>query len=191
MKKVLVADDTKNIRTLLTTCLEVNGYNVLTASNGLEAMELLKSEKFDLAFIDIKMPEISGTEVLRKIRLMGIEIPVVIMTAFATVKNAVECTKLGAVSYLQKPFTADKVRNVLDGISEFDSSNKAPSQYIDLAKQLFSSNDHASAFDYLKKALSIDPTKAEVYYLIGRIYESDNNLDMAQKFFACAKEFER
>lgn len=118
MPKVLVVDDTKNIRNMLTTCLEIEGYKVVSASNGREAFDLLHAGEFDLVFLDIKLPEISGTEVLRRIREMGNTVPVIIMTAFATVKNAVECTKPGAVAYLQKPFTAEKVRHVLAEIKE-------------------------------------------------------------------------
>ena len=76
-------DDTKNIRMLLTTCLELCGYDVVTAIDGLDALSVIKSENPDLIFLDIKLPEISGTEVLRRIRSTGIITPVVIMTAFA------------------------------------------------------------------------------------------------------------
>ena len=65
MKKVLVADDTKNIRTLLSTCLEMDGYEVITVKDGKEALDVFRCQQIDLAFLDIKMPEISGTEVLR------------------------------------------------------------------------------------------------------------------------------
>jgi two-component system, OmpR family, response regulator len=135
MKKVLIVDDTKNIRNLLTTCLELNGYTVSSAKNGMEALELISQEFFDIAFIDIKMPELSGTEVLRRIRAKGISIPVVIMTAFATVKNAVECTQLGAVAYLQKPFTADKVTDLLLAL-DAKTDCKTVSDLMDLSKNL-------------------------------------------------------
>lgn len=110
---VLVVDDTKNIRALLTKCLELEGYTVKTAEDGRTALELVEKEHFDLAFLDIKMPMMSGTEVLRRMREMGVTTPVIIVTAYATVKNAVDCTQLGAVAYLQKPFTADKIKTVL------------------------------------------------------------------------------
>ena len=70
MKKVLVVDDAKNIRMLLTKCLELEGYQVKTATNGKDALALFSSERFDLAFLDIKLPELSGTEVLRRIRAL-------------------------------------------------------------------------------------------------------------------------
>lgn len=113
MKKVLVVDDTKNIKMLLCKCLEIEGYDVDSASDGKEALELFSRNKYDLAFLDIKLPEVRGTEVLRRIREQGIDTPVIIITAYATVKNAVECTKMGAVAYVQKPFTADKIKSVL------------------------------------------------------------------------------
>ena len=100
MKKVLVIDDTKNIRMLLTTCLELKGYEVLTADSGKSAIDILKEEKssINVIFLDIRMPEMNGTEVLKIIRDMGFNCPVIIMTAYATVKNAVDCTKLGATA---------------------------------------------------------------------------------------------
>ena len=113
MIHVIVVDDTKNIRLLLTQCLEFEGYTVTTAGNGTEALEILSRQSFDLIFLDVRMPELSGTEVLRQMRKMGIHSPVVMITAFGTVKNAVECTQLGAVAYLQKPFTENKVNQVL------------------------------------------------------------------------------
>src|SRR5471030_2230356 len=111
MKKVLVVDDTKNIRMLLTTCLELKDYKVLTAEDGKSAIDIVKAEKnsIDIIFLDIRMPEMNGTEVLKIIRGLGVKCPVIIMTAYATVKNAVDCTKLGAVAYLQKPFSPDRV----------------------------------------------------------------------------------
>ena len=75
MKQVLVIDDTKNIRLLLTKTLEVNGYQVTSATNGREGLDLLLTGKFDLAFLDIKLPELSGTEVLRQARAAGVQTP--------------------------------------------------------------------------------------------------------------------
>lgn len=190
MKKILIVDDTKNIRALLTTCLELYGYETIIAKSGYEALELFKSENIDLAFIDIKMPELSGTEVLRKIRSMNINIPIVIMTAFATVKNAVECTRLGAVAYLQKPFTADKVRNLL---SEIDSC-KIPdidnvTQYIISAENLIEKHQLEEALVLLKKALAIDIENSDIYGLIGKVYELNGDLNEANSFYNMAKQF--
>lgn len=190
MKRVLVVDDTKNIKNLLTTCLTVNGYNVLTANNGLEAIEILKNNPVDLVFLDIKMPEVSGTEVLKRIRAMGIDTPVIIMTAFATVKNAVECTRLGAVMYLQKPFTSDKVKAILKEVEPLlEVNNLSIENYVDRAKELMRIGELDEAFEILKRALSINVNSKEVYELLGKIYELRGDLNEAERFMNISKLF--
>lgn len=188
MKKVLVVDDTKNIRILLTTYLKLNGYEVSTASNGIEALNILKETTFDLVFLDIKLPEISGTEVLRRLRSMEINIPVVIMTAFATVKNAVECTKLGAVAYLQKPFTTDKVKALL---AELDQSSEKENieDYLAAGRKLLEAGKLHEAYVSFKTALSIDPERSECYELMGKVHELKGDKEHAHKFYNAARQF--
>lgn len=192
MKKVIVVDDTKNIRTLLTTCLEVEGYIVFNAKNAEEALNIIKQEDIDLAFIDVKMPGISGTGLLKKVKELNIDILVVIMTAFPTVKNAVDCTKFGAVTYLQKPFTAERVKNLLKEIYESveEKEKRDLNMYITSGKELLEKGDFEKALKVLKKALEIEPTKGEIYYLIGRVYEGKNLKNYADKFYSVAKTFE-
>lgn len=191
MKKVLVVDDTKSIKQLLTTCLEFMNYEVLTANNGTEALELLKNESVDFIFLDIKMPEISGTEVLRRIRGLGIYTPVIIMTAFGTVKNAVECTRLGAVAYLQKPFTANKVRHILDEAEPYLKGGMISTEtYIKKVKELLSIGELEEAFSLLKKALSENVNNGELYELLGKVYELRGDLKEAEKFYNFSRQFE-
>lgn len=189
MKKALVVDDTKNIRNLLTTCLELNGYEVVTANNGIEALEMFQAESFDLAFLDIKMPELSGTEVLRRIRAMYISTPVIIMTAFATVKNAVECTKLGAVAYLQKPFTAEKVTVVLQELMNNHFHYLEETRQIHSAKSLIEVGKYDEALNLLKGTLSLNPTSSDCYYLIGLSFEKRGDKSIAEKFYKTADIF--
>lgn len=190
MKKALVVDDTKNIRTLLTTCLEINDYEVITATNGQEALDHIMEEDFDLVFLDIKMPEISGTWVFKKMREMGIDVPVVIMTAFATVKNAIECTKLGAVAYLQKPFTAEKVKSVLNEIFNNGDNITILDDQLNRSRELIEKGKSYEAYDILKKALSVNPCCSQVYNLIGKVYEKNGDMIQANKFYETAKRFE-
>jgi two-component system, OmpR family, response regulator len=189
LKKILVVDDTKNIRNLLTTCLELRKYEVCAAKNGIEAIELITNEKFDLAFLDVKMPELSGTEVLKKIRDLGYTYPVVMMTAYATVKNAVECTRLGAVAYLQKPFTVDKVNEVVDGIYNRDLEKSSFDNMLNRAKELIESGKNTDAYNLLKKCLSIYPDNKDVYYYMGKVYENRNEHEEAQKFYQASTLF--
>lgn len=180
MKKVLVVDDTKNIRILLTKCLELEGYEVLTATDGMEAIELLKKETFDLAFLDIKMPKISGTEVLKRIREFGVQTPVIIITAYATIKNAVECTQLGAVAYLQKPFSADKVRSVLNEI--WDTACAYPIHNLQDIEQAIRGGAFHKAIDMLREAIAAQPENPMVYSLFSKAFSGAGDAEKAEKF---------
>lgn len=166
---VLVVDDTKNIRMLLTRCLEMEGYQVTVANDGKTALNLFTKEHFDFAFLDIKMPQFSGTEVLKKIREMGVNTPVIIITAYATVRNAVECTNLGAVAYLQKPFTADKVKAVLHDILALQPGNGNLAGILRLAKDKMESNACLEAEKLLKSALSEYPLSPEIHRCLSEV----------------------
>ena len=192
MKRVLVIDDTKNIRILLSTCLELRGYEVITADNGIEALNIINNsnENIDLIFLDIRMPGISGTEVLKNIKF---NCNIVIMTAFATVKNAIECTKLGAVAYLQKPFSPDRINLVLDEIENKDLDNKKDNENInnnlDRVRELLNSNNIEAANNLLKASIGIDPYNKEIYLLISKLNELTGNLEEANRFNEMYKLF--
>jgi DNA-binding response OmpR family regulator len=188
MKRVLVVDDTKNIRMLLTTCLEIEDYHVDTANNGKEALEMLGTNKYDMVFLDIKLPEVSGTEVLRSIRTAGNNTPVIIMTAFATVKNAVECTKLGAVQYLQKPFTADKVRSILNSLVT-QNGLELGAEESSLIERFIETGRFDEAYSALKKNLSQNPEDGETYRMLGNLFEKQGDTEKAKKFYKISKEF--
>lgn len=191
-KKVLIVDDTKNIRNLLTTCLEIEDYEVLTAKDGREALFLLQNESFDLIFLDIKLPELSGTEILKRMRESNIDTPVVIMTAFATVKNAVECTKLGAVSYLQKPFTAGKIRNTLSEIAgDLNKESHSLDFHLASARKLIASHKPDEALDHIKQAFAVEPGCGEIYYLLARVYQAKGNDKAAGRFDMIFKLFQK
>ena len=186
MKRILVIDDTKNIRMLLTKCLEHEGYQVDTASDGQEALDMFRNGRYDLAFLDIKMSKLSGTEVLKSIREMGIETPVIIITAYATVKNAVECTKLGAVTYIQKPFTAEKIRTVLSELMSKPGDNCSPGQtksILDQSRELIETGAFADALEILRGVISKEIDNPEVYFLISKAYLGIGNRESADKFY--------
>lgn len=169
MMHVLVVDDTKNIRLLLTRCLEMEGYRVTVANDGKSALELFTKEHFDLAFLDIKMPQFSGTEVLKEIRKMGINTPVIIITAYATIRNAVECTNLGAVAYLQKPFTADKIKSVLQDVLTLRPESDNLTETLRLAKTKMESKAYPEAETLLKSALAEYSLCPEIFRLLSEI----------------------
>lgn len=181
MASVLVIDDTKNIRMLLKECLECEGYDVTTAAGGTEALGYLSHTEFDLIFLDVRMPEISGTEVLRQMRQMGVNAPVVMITAFGTVKNAVECTQLGAVAYLQKPFTENRIRQVLEEVLHFRPERKSLDNILSLAKTEIESSRFGEAEQLLKNSLPSYFTEPAVYALLEQAYIGLGETDGAEK----------
>lgn len=191
MKKALVVDDTKNIRKLLKTSLELNEYIVTEALNGVEALEILSKEPFDLIFLDIKMPTLSGTEVLKKIREDGIFSTVIIMTAFPTVKNAVDCTKLGAVEYLLKPFTTDKINSLIYRLNNLTEDTKVLENIIKGVSKLMHLKKYDDSILLLNKALSIDATNSNVYKLLSECYEGLGDNVNRDKFLNCYTTFKK
>ena len=174
-------DDTKNIRLLLRQCLEFEGYTVTTASNGTEALGLLSHRNFDLIFLDVRMPELSGTEVLRQMRQMGIHSPVVMITAFGTVKNAVECTQLGAVAYLQKPFTENKIKQVLEEVLHFKPERSNLDNILRLAEEQIKSSRFGDAELLLKNSLAEYYLEPKIYQLLYNVYDGLNKQEKANK----------
>lgn len=189
LKKVLVVDDTKNIREMLVTYLNMEGFKVFEAVNANEALDVIKTQDISIVFTDIKMPEVSGTELLRLIKKHNKNITVIVMTAFGTIKNAVECTKLGAAIYLQKPFTTKRVKAVLDEILKKDSLKNNISIHINLAKKLLGEEELEKAEEVLKKTLVLKDDCAEAYFLIGKLESLRGNTEKAEKFLKTSEIF--
>jgi two-component system KDP operon response regulator KdpE len=102
--RILVADDAETITTLLMTSLELKGYAVTTARNGVEAHELGMTQPFDLVILDQLMPGLSGLEVIRKWHEQEMNIPVIMLSGVDDEKTVVDSLDLGAVDFVRKPF---------------------------------------------------------------------------------------
>ena len=113
MPKVLVVDDEKNYLFVLEDLLSDEGYDVLTASNASEAFEIIQRESVDTVLSDIKMPGMTGVELLEKILNVDSDLPVILMTAFAEVDQAVNAMKKGALDHIQKPFDNQDVKRAV------------------------------------------------------------------------------
>ena len=108
--RILVVDDERSMRELLAIVLRREGYEVLLAENGRTAINLLEREPVDLLISDIKMPDMSGVEVLRAAKRIDPDILGIMITAFASTDTAVEAMRLGACDYLSKPFDIDLLK---------------------------------------------------------------------------------
>jgi len=109
METILIVDDEKNYLLVLSAVLEDEGYEVLTALNGPEALEIHKRSDLDLILTDMKMPGMSGIKVLESVKAIDPGLPVIMMTAHGTVDKAVEAMQKGAYSYILKPFDNDRL----------------------------------------------------------------------------------
>jgi two-component system response regulator PilR (NtrC family) len=108
--RILVVDDERSMRELLAIVLRREGYEVLLAENGRAAIKTLEREPVDLLISDIKMPDLSGVEVLRAAKQIDRDILGIMITAFASTDTAVEAMRLGACDYLSKPFDIDLLK---------------------------------------------------------------------------------
>jgi len=143
-QRILVVDDEPTVCQSVEKVLRRRGYDVEQALSAASALDLLeRRDAFDLVLADLMMPQMSGTELLRIVADRWPELPVVVITGYASIASAVETTKLGAVDYLPKPFTPDELtQTVEDAIARWDARHPAapaearpashPSQTIDV-----------------------------------------------------------
>jgi DNA-binding NtrC family response regulator len=109
MSRVLVVDDKEMMRDSVATTLARAGFDVVTAEGGEAALGAIASARPDVVVTDLKMPNMTGVELIERVRAIDDEIPIVMMTAFATVETAVRAVKAGAYDYLTKPFEGDQL----------------------------------------------------------------------------------
>jgi NtrC-family two-component system response regulator AlgB len=112
--RILVIDDEKNIRTTLSLCLEQLGCQVTAVPSAQSALNALAEQPYDLAFLDIRLGELSGLDLIPKLLADCPNLLVVVITAYATIDSAVQAIKRGAADYLPKPFTPAQIRQVVE-----------------------------------------------------------------------------
>ena len=113
---ILIADDEDDLRTLLRHILTAQGYQITSAMDGEEAIELLKREKFDVALLDIQMPNINGIEVLKYIKEHCPHTKAVMLTGYADLKHAMEAKEFGARDFIGKPYKFEDVLSTIEHI---------------------------------------------------------------------------
>lgn len=115
-QRILVVDDEAKMRRVLEIMIQRMGHEVASASNGEEALQIMKATPANLVISDLRMPDMSGTELLTTLREQGNEVPVIIMTAYGTIESAVEAMKLGACDYIIRPFDVDALELAINRI---------------------------------------------------------------------------
>ena len=164
MNSILVVDDELSMREFLEILLTKEGYSVSCAASGEDACTILGREVFDLIITDIRMDNIDGIGVLRKAKEVNSEIPVIIISAFATAETAVEAMKDGAYDYIPKPFEVDEFKKIVRDA---------------LHKKMVSRDEEGK---HLKKGYHFDcligesPQMKKIYDLIRRVASTKTNI---------------
>jgi two-component system nitrogen regulation response regulator GlnG len=164
INRILVADDEESMRWVLSKALRKKGFTVDLARDGAEAMRLIQESSYDLAILDIKMPGLSGLELLDKVRELKHDLLVVIMTAEASMKNAVEAMKRGAYDYITKPFDLD----VIDAIIEKVNRAREMTSQVSLLKE-----ELKDRYQLEKTIIGNSAAMRDIYKTIGKVAPAD------------------
>ncbi|MDY6821748.1 MAG: sigma-54 dependent transcriptional regulator [Deferribacterota bacterium] len=163
MKKILIVDDEASHRTMLKLHLEHEGYKTEEASNGLEALNLVKKHKFSVMLLDLKMDILDGLALLEIIRKQNIDLPVIVITAVGTIEKAVKATKLGAVDFITKPVDMNYLLELLKKIRPTKSINSEASKESFVFEGVF---HHDSPMkDVVENLKLVAPTDAKILIL--------------------------
>ncbi len=121
IEKILIVDDEALVRNFLGETLRRKNLDVTTVENGMKAVQLLKENVYDLVITDMRMPDLTGIDILKKVRELSPSTLTIVITAFGSIENAVEAMRLGAFNYLIKPFSPDTIEAVIDKANEHQS----------------------------------------------------------------------
>lgn len=194
IKPVLIVDDEKNIRLTLSHTLDSIGMSTQTAVDGKEALERLATGNFGMVLLDLKMPGMDGMEVLRRVKELYPRIRVIIISAHGTIESAVEAMKLGAIDFIQKPFSPAEIRDLVQQVMDRETLDVAGaddySSLIGICKRHITDRRFEEAREAAKKALAKDPGQPEPYNLLGAFFEFRGHWAEAEKFYRAALEID-
>ncbi len=162
-KTILLADDDDSLRRVVEFQLQGAGYEVVTAADGREALELFDSNEIDCVITDLKMPKLSGLELLDKIKERSSENPVIVITAFGEVETAVAAVKAGAFDYINKPFNRDEILLTVERALTFSQTKNENRQLRELVDREFR----------LESVIGESAAMREVLNVVGRVARSD------------------
>jgi DNA-binding NtrC family response regulator len=180
MKRILIVDDEPNVRLNYRITLELESHEVVETSSGTEALKKLKLGKFDLALLDMRMPGMSGLDLLAAMRAQKIRTPAIIVTGYSDVSNAVRAMKLGAIDFLQKPLRPEDLRRVANEIisrneEPVTKTPNSPNQFlhsVSEARRLIEAGNFIAAKAHVLRAIELNPDPAEEFSAAAELAES-------------------
>jgi DNA-binding NtrC family response regulator len=193
-QRLLIVDDEKNIRLTLTHTLEMAGYEIETAINGEDALAQLERATFDLLLLDLRMPGMDGMEVLRHAARQRPDMPVIIITAHGTIENAVAAIRLGAVDFIQKPFSPQEIQTlvaqVLDRVHLDEQQAADYHEHLELAKHSINEHRFDAAAVHARRAIAADTGRPEAFNLLGVLQEAEGDHLSAMRNFRVALDLD-
>ena len=190
-KRILIVDDETNVRLSFRMALETDGYEIFEAYSIEAAFQMLTEYSFALVILDLRMPESDGLELLTEMSETGINVPVMIVTAYGDIPRAVQAMKLGATDFLQKPLLpADLRHKVAEVIKGHPSEDRAAADvftfHIAAAKRCLSLHAFAKARLHLAKAMELNSKSVEAFNLAGVLAEMLEDYKKAKKYYGQA-----
>jgi DNA-binding NtrC family response regulator len=197
-KRVLIVEDERNVRLTYRAALETEGFEVTEAESGSAAVEKFAQSKFDVAVLDLRMPEMDGLELLEVMREKNIKTPAVIITAYGDVPNAVKAMKLGAIDFLAKPVTPEQLRAILNEVIErhtlppqerrLDAPKyKAePNIHLLAAKRAINNREFEEARGHLAEVIKQNDRMIEAHNLLGVLFEMRHEYSIAKRCYGRA-----
>jgi DNA-binding NtrC family response regulator len=197
-KRVLIVEDERNVRLTYRAALETEGFEVTEADSGAAAVEKFAQSKFDVAVLDLRMPEMDGLELLEVMRDKNIKTPAVIITAYGDVPNAVKAMKLGAIDFLAKPVTPEQLRSILNEVIERHAlppqerrlggpKYKAePNIHLLAAKRAINNREFEEARGHLAEVIKQNERMIEAHNLLGVLFEMKHEYSIAKRCYGRA-----
>jgi CheY-like chemotaxis protein len=188
-KRILVVDDEKNIRFTVVHSLQGDDFQVDAASNGIEGIRLVSEHRYDLLLIDLRMPGMTGIEMLREIRRIRTELPpAILITAYGVPQQLLEAAKLGAIDYIRKPFSIQTIRSTVNDIfSRFQMPEEvepeSATDFVRKAKRDMMMGHRPEAHSELQRAIELDPQMNEAYTLMGLNALLNDDVSTARDYF--------
>jgi len=162
-KTILLADDDESLRRVLEFQLTEAGYKVLTASDGIAALELFTNNEIDCVITDLQMPGLSGLDLLHRLKAIRRETPAIVITAFGEIETAVAAMRAGAFDYISKPFNRDQILLNLERALNFSRTIEENRQLRKLVRDSFR----------LENVVGDSPKMREVLSLVERVAKTD------------------
>ena len=159
MFQILVIDDERSMRDFLKILLTKEGHQVVTTANGEKGLEYLQDNRCDLVITDIRMPGMSGLELLEAVKEETPDLPVIMITAFASPNDAVQAMKYGAFDYISKPFNVDEIKSVIASAIKQSGGETSESTSDSFPGIIGQSREMVKIFDMIKR---VAPTPANV-----------------------------